>query len=79
MAGADGVYHPARAVFEGRTATVTSDSVGKPQGLRYGWKPVFTPSLFNAAGLPTAPFAVSLDKEGKLRPGLVSKNDRAEK
>lgn len=60
VAGQDGVFHPARAEVTGNQARVTSSAVPEPRTLRYGWKPVFTPSLFNSAGLPTAPFALTI-------------------
>ncbi|MDR2673352.1 MAG: sialate O-acetylesterase, partial [Opitutaceae bacterium] len=37
MAGADGVYHPARAVIDGDSVRLTSDAVKKPVSARYAW------------------------------------------
>ena len=63
LAGDDGVYHAAQATFDGLRATIVSDRVSQPKAMRYGWHPVFTPSLFNTAGLPAALF------EMKVGPG----------
>jgi len=72
LAGNDGVYCPAKATFKGNIATVTCDAASQPKAIRYGWRAVFTPSLFNGAGLPAAPFAISIGNDGKLQPGLVT-------
>ncbi|HEX4149382.1 MAG TPA: sulfatase-like hydrolase/transferase, partial [Pirellulales bacterium] len=72
LAGTDGAYHPAKASFEGDRATVASEAVKVPTALRYGWRTVFTPSLYNEAGLPTAPFAIVVEADGKFRPGLAA-------
>jgi len=37
---------------------------------------VFTPSLFNAAGLPAAPFAMFIGDDGKVQPGLASPTEK---
>lgn len=60
LAGPDGVFHPATAVFEGNEARVTAAPVLDPVALRYGWAPIFRPSLFNAAGFPAPPCALPL-------------------
>jgi sialate O-acetylesterase len=58
VSGADGKYHPAKAVIEGNTVVVTSDKVEKPVAVRYGWVNFAKPelNLFNTAGLPAVPF-----------------------
>ena len=56
VAGKDGRFYPAQAVVRGNTAVVTSPRVSAPSTVRYGWKPVFTPTLFNEAGFPASPF-----------------------
>ena len=71
LAGLDGVYRPAHATFTGNTATVSSSAVQEPCAVRYGWRPVFTPSLFNTAGLPAAPFALWTDQDGRTRTGIL--------
>lgn len=71
IAGADGFYHPGNATLSGNTMTVSAAAVPTPIAVRYGWSQVFVPSLFNTAGLPTAPFAIHLDHEGTLQFGLV--------
>ncbi|WP_043585381.1 sialate O-acetylesterase [Geminisphaera colitermitum] len=57
IAGADGVFFPARVTLEGdNTIVLTNPSVTAPLHVRYAWinDPVAT--LFNQAGLPAAPF-----------------------
>ncbi len=56
VAGADGKFHPARAVIEGSTVVVTSDQVAKPVAVRHGWAMMPEGNLFNREGLPAAPF-----------------------
>ena len=50
------VFHPAEATIEGSTVVVTSPAVPEPLAVRYGWGPAVEPNLFNAEGLPAAPF-----------------------
>ena len=57
VAGDDGLYYPATATISADTAIVGSPSVPRPVSVRYGWKPVFTPTLYNEEGLPASPFA----------------------
>jgi sialate O-acetylesterase len=56
VAGADGVFRPARAVIRGQTVVVTGQEVPKPVAVRYGWANVPDGNLFNKAGLPASPF-----------------------
>jgi len=56
IAGADQVFHPARAVIRGKTVVVTGEAVPKPMAVRYGWANVPDGNLFNKAGLPASPF-----------------------
>jgi sialate O-acetylesterase len=56
IAGADGLFHPARAVIRGKTVVVTGEAVPKPVAVRYGWANVPEGNLFNKAGLPASPF-----------------------
>jgi sialate O-acetylesterase len=56
IAGADQVFHPARAVIRGQTVVVTGQEVPKPVAVRYGWANVPDGNLFNKAGLPASPF-----------------------
>lgn len=55
-AGADRVFHPAKAEIHGRTVVVTSDAVPAPVAVRYGWAAVPEGNLFSEAGLPASPF-----------------------
>jgi sialate O-acetylesterase len=56
VAGADKVFHPARAQIRGRTVVVSSAAVPRPVAVRYGWANVPDVNLFNRAGLPASPF-----------------------
>lgn len=56
VAGADGVFRPARAEIRGKTVVVSSDAVAQPVAVRYGWANVPDGNLFNRAGLPASPF-----------------------
>ncbi len=56
VAGADGKYVPAEARIEGATVVVSSAAVSAPWSVRYGWADNPRVSLYNAAGLPAAPF-----------------------
>ncbi len=57
LAGADGMFHPARAKIVGDTVEVTAPEVAGPVAVRYGWANVAAGNLYNAAGLPASPFA----------------------
>jgi len=57
LAGADRIFHRARARIEGDTVVLSSDAVSKPMAIRYACH--FDPrgmNLYNRAGLPASPF-----------------------
>ena len=56
LAGADQVFHPAEAKIEGDTLLVASSDVTAPVALRYAYRNSPETGLFNAEGLPAAPF-----------------------
>ena len=56
VAGADRVFHPARAVIQGTTLLVESPLVRQPVAVRYAWRNAPDANLFSGAGLPAAPF-----------------------
>lgn len=56
IAGADGVFRPARAEIAGDAVTAWSDDVPVPAAVRYGWASVPDVNLFNREGLPASPF-----------------------
>ncbi len=56
IAGADGVFHPARAEIEGDHVRVSSPLVAHPTAVRFGWDEAAQPNLYNGAGLPARPF-----------------------
>ncbi len=57
-AGSDGVYHPARAIVECATGTLTvyCDNVDSIKKVRYAHAPYAEASLFDNFGLPASPF-----------------------
>ena len=64
-AGEDGVYHPARAMVELATGTLTvyCDEVKEIKKVRYGYRPYFEASLFDNFGLPATPFVTTGEVE----------------
>ena len=60
LAGADGVYHPARARIVEGAVHVRSEGVGEPRSVRFGGGAGDGTSLWNAAGLPAASFVVDV-------------------
>jgi len=56
IAGADKKWHWASAAIAGETVVVSHPSIAKPSAVRYAWGDNPTCNLFNAAGLPAAPF-----------------------
>lgn len=52
IAGADGVFVPAKAVIEGKTVVVSSRNVKEPVDVRFGFTNTAMPNLFAAEGLP---------------------------
>lgn len=59
LAGADGVYYPAKASIENDTVFLTSGDVPEPLFARYAWASWGPVPLYNAAGIPAAPFRSS--------------------
>jgi sialate O-acetylesterase len=61
VAGADGIFKPARAKIAGNRVAVWNDAVAHPAKVRYAW--ANNPSganLYNKAGLPASPFEIEL-------------------
>ncbi|CAM3743308.1 sialate O-acetylesterase [Flavobacterium chungbukense] len=56
IAGSDQVFYPADAKIEGKTIIVSSTKVKSPQAVRFAWKAVPNPNLFNSENLPASPF-----------------------
>ena len=56
VAGADRRWMPAAARIEGNTVQLSSASVAAPLYVRYGWADFPDCNLYNAEGLPAAPF-----------------------
>ena len=56
VAGADRQWHWADAKIDGDTIVASSADVPEPVAVRYAWQANPQATLFNGAGLPTAPF-----------------------
>ncbi|MCF3649381.1 sialate O-acetylesterase [Synoicihabitans lomoniglobus] len=56
IAGADGVFHPARGDVVGSVLIVSSPQVPEPVDVRYAFTNGLEVNLFGANGLPVAPF-----------------------
>ncbi len=56
VAGADKVFHVAKARIEGKTVVAWSEKVPQPVAVRYAWANNPVCNLYNAAGLPASPF-----------------------
>ena len=56
IAGADQQFVPAQATIEGNEVMVWSNSVQHPVAVRFAWRNIPDPNLFNKAGLPASPF-----------------------
>jgi len=56
VAGVDKQFHPANAVIQGNTITITSTDVANPVAVRYAWANNPVCNLYNSAGLPASPF-----------------------
>lgn len=56
IAGVDKKFTTARAEIKGDTVIVSADGVTEPVLVRYAWKNVPVPSLYNREGLPASPF-----------------------
>lgn len=55
-AGEDKIFYPAVAKINGKTIVVSSEKVKNPIAVRFAWKPIPEPNLFNAENLPASPF-----------------------
>ncbi|WP_246074229.1 sialate O-acetylesterase [Flavobacterium daemonense] len=56
IAGYDKVFYPATAKIDKKTIVVSSPNVKEPIAVRFAWKAVPEPNLFNAENLPASPF-----------------------
>jgi sialate O-acetylesterase len=56
IAGDDQIFHLADAKIVGNTIVVKSASVPKPIAVRFAWRNVPLPNLYNSAELPASPF-----------------------
>lgn len=68
IAGKDQKFVSAQAIIEGNTIVVWSDAVAQPAAVRFAWRNIPAPNLFNKADLPASPFRTDnwkLTTEGK--------------
>jgi len=56
IAGEDKVFYPADAKIDGKTVVVSSEKVKSPVAVRFAWKAIPEPNLFNKEKLPASPF-----------------------
>ncbi|WP_163407421.1 sialate O-acetylesterase [Flavobacterium ajazii] len=56
IAGEDKIFYPAVAKIDGKTIVVSSEKVKNPVAVRFAWKAVPEPNLFNVENLPASPF-----------------------
>lgn len=75
IAGADGVYHDARAVLDGDTVRLTAAEVPAPAAARYNWVNYGAVTLFGKNGIPAAPFRTVFGKPwsvSEMRTSIIS-------
>ncbi|HYO21362.1 MAG TPA: sialate O-acetylesterase [Flavisolibacter sp.] len=68
IAGDDQHFVPAQARIEGTGVVVWNDAVKAPKAVRFAWRNIPKPNLYNGAGLPASPFRTDnwkLTTEGK--------------
>lgn len=71
IAGNDKVFYPAMAKIDKKTIVVSSPKVKEPVAVRFAWKAVPEPNLFNIENLPASPFRtddwvnVSIENQNK--------------
>ena len=56
LAGADRIFHAARATLENTSVTLTAEAVPHPLYVRYAWRNTTPVNLVNGDRLPAAPF-----------------------
>jgi sialate O-acetylesterase len=56
IAGDDKVFHGAQAKIDGNTLLISGPQVSKPVAVRFAWRAVPAPNLYNKDGLPASPF-----------------------
>lgn len=68
IAGADSNFVAAKAVIDGNTIVVWNDGIQNPVAVRFAWRNVPFPNVYNKADLPASPFRTDnwrLTTEGK--------------
>lgn len=56
IAGADGIFAPAKAIIRDGSVVVSSPGVSHPAAVRFGWHETARPNLMNREGWPAYPF-----------------------
>lgn len=63
IADAKGDYHPALATIVGNQVVVTNENIQNPKSVRYAWDRYPEGcNFYNSAGLPAAPFQISVNR-----------------
>jgi sialate O-acetylesterase len=76
IAGADKKWHWADAKIDGKSVVVSSPEVKEPKAVRYAWSTNPVANLYNAAGLPAAPFRTD-DWPGVTQPKAAAEKAEA--
>ena len=61
VAGADGIFHPAKGTLKNNVLTVKSSEVKSPVKVRYCFDDASEGTVFNSFGLPLLPFSLSVE------------------
>ena len=61
IAGTDGTFYPAKAVFAQNRILLTAEEVPEPAAVRYAWANYAAVTVFGMNGLPLAPFRAQLN------------------
>jgi len=62
IAGANGVFRPAKVQLATDTVSLTSGLIAEPVSVRYGWQPYSTGNLTNETRLPASTFMLTLPR-----------------
>jgi sialate O-acetylesterase len=68
IAGEDRTFYQAKAVVDGETIVVSSDSVARPVAVRFGANQMAVPNLVNEADLPASPFLTDTWSQEEAKP-----------
>jgi sialate O-acetylesterase len=60
VAAEDRIFHSAQAKIDGNTLLISSAQVANPVAVRFAWRSIPAPNLYNKAGLPASPFRTDI-------------------